>query len=60
MYKNVLQAIEGIGIFPMISMLIFLAVFLAAIVWFFKADKEYLQHMAELPLEPINKEKNHG
>lgn len=51
MYKNVLQAIEGIGIFPLISMLIFMGVFLAAIIWFFKADKEHLQRMAELPLE---------
>jgi hypothetical protein len=57
MYKNVLQAIEGIGIFPIISMLIFLGVFLAAIVWFFKADKEHLQRMAELPLETTRKGK---
>ncbi len=56
MYKNVLQTIAGIGIFPIISMLIFLAVFLAAIIWVCKADKEHLQRMAELPLEPINKE----
>jgi cytochrome c oxidase cbb3-type subunit 4 len=57
MYKNVLQTIEGVGIFPLISMLIFLTVFLAAIVWFFKADKEHLQRMAELPLDSTNKEK---
>lgn len=62
MYKNVLQTIEGVGIFPMISMLIFLSVFLAAIIWFFKADKKHLQRMAELPLESTNhgKERNHG
>ena len=57
MYQNVLRTIEGIGIFPLISMLIFMGVFLAAIVWFFKADKEHLQHMAELPLEPNHKGK---
>ncbi|MFN7930032.1 MAG: CcoQ/FixQ family Cbb3-type cytochrome c oxidase assembly chaperone [Blastocatellia bacterium] len=51
MYQNVLQAIAGIGIYPIISMLIFIAVFLSAIIWFFKADKEHLQRMAELPLE---------
>lgn len=55
MYKNVLQTIEGVGIFPLLSMLIFLAVFLAAIIWFFKADKEHLQHMAELPLDHLHK-----
>ena len=51
MYKNVLQSIEGVGIFPIISMLIFFSIFMSAIVWFFKADKEHLQRMAELPLE---------
>ena len=55
MYKNVLQTIEGVGIFPLLSMLIFLTVFLAAIIWFFKADKEHLQHMAELPLDHLRK-----
>ncbi len=51
MYKNVLQAIEGIGIFPLISMFIFMSVFMAAVIWFFRADKTRLQHMAQLPLE---------
>jgi len=60
MYKNVLQTIEGIGIFPMISMLIFFSVFIAAIVWVFKADKEHMQRMAELPLESTTEEHNHG
>ena len=57
MYKNVLQTIEGIGIFPLISMFIFMAVFLAAVIWFFRADKNYLQHMAQLPLER-NRQRN--
>jgi hypothetical protein len=57
MYKNVLQAIEGIGIFPIISMLIFLAVFLTAIIWVIRVDKNHLQQMAELPLDAMNKGK---
>lgn len=51
MYKNVLQTIEGVGIFPLISMLIFFSVFMSAVIWSFKADKKHLQRMAELPLE---------
>lgn len=51
MYKNVLQAIEGVGIYPLISMFIFIAVFMAAVIWFFRADKARLQYMAQLPLE---------
>ena len=57
MYKNVLQTIEGIGIYPLISMLIFQAVFLVVMIWFFRADKNYLQRMAQLPLE-INRQQN--
>jgi cytochrome c oxidase cbb3-type subunit 3 len=56
MYRNVLQTIAGIGIFPIISMLIFFSVFLSAIIWFFQADKEHLQRMAELPLEATHEE----
>lgn len=56
MYRNVLESIAGIGIFPIISMLIFISVFLSAIIWFFKADKEHLQRMAELPLESRQEE----
>ena len=51
MYKNVLQTIEGIGIYPLISMLIFQAVFLVVVIWFFRADKNYLLHMSRLPLD---------
>ena len=51
MYRNVLQTIEGIGIYPIISMLIFFSIFMSAIIWFFKADKKHLQRMAELPLD---------
>jgi cytochrome c oxidase cbb3-type subunit IV len=51
MYKNVLQAIEGIGIFPLISLLIFFSIFTAVVIWSFRANKDHLQRMAELPLE---------
>jgi hypothetical protein len=50
MYKNVLETIQGIGIYPLLSMFIFFALFMGAIGWFFRANKRHLQHMAELPL----------
>lgn len=58
MYKNVLETIEGVGIFPIISMLIFFSIFMSAIVWFFKADKDHLQRMAELPLQPNHQQQD--
>ncbi|MCI0450019.1 MAG: CcoQ/FixQ family Cbb3-type cytochrome c oxidase assembly chaperone [Chlorobi bacterium] len=54
MYKHVLQSIEGIEIYPIISLVIFVLFFIAIIIWMFKADKKYLNKMASLPLENSN------
>lgn len=58
MYKDVLQSIEGIGVYPVISMIIFIIFFAAVIIWFFKADKGYLKKMKNLPLD--NDEKSNS
>ena len=58
MYKEVLQSIEGIGIFPIISMIVFVIFFAAVIIWYFKADKKYLNKMKNLPLD--NDEKSNS
>lgn len=57
MYKNILQAIAGIGIFPLISLLLFFSFFVLVLIWFFRADKEHMQRMAQLPLDAT--ETNH-
>ena len=51
MYKEALGAIEGVEVFPIISMLIFVAFFTSLLVWFFRADKEELGRAARLPLD---------
>ncbi len=51
MYKNILQSIQGVEIYPLISMMIFFGLFLSVIVWYFRADKRHLQQMAEMPLD---------
>ena len=51
MFKEVLQSIEGIGIYPLISMGVFLVFFMIVIIWYFKADKKYLENMSNLPLD---------
>lgn len=58
MYKEVLQTIEGIGIYPIISMIVFIIFFAAIIIWYFKADKKYLNKMKNLPLD--NDEKSNS
>ena len=56
MLKEVLQSIEGIGIYTIISMIIFILFFIGMIIWVFKVDKKYIKHMSELPLNDNNKE----
>ena len=54
MYKNVLESIGGIEIFPLISLIIFFLFFVFMIIWLFKVDKSYFKKMSNLPLEGIN------
>ncbi|MEJ2614752.1 MAG: cbb3-type cytochrome c oxidase subunit 3 [Ignavibacteriaceae bacterium] len=55
MYKEVLQSIEGIGIYPIISMIVFVIFFVIVLIWYFKADKKYLNKMSNLPLDDDEK-----
>lgn len=51
MYQNVLNGIDGIGIYGVISIGIFFSFFTGMLIWAFVLKKNYLQHMAELPLD---------
>jgi cytochrome c oxidase cbb3-type subunit IV len=51
MYKNVLQGIEKIQIWPIISFVIFFVFFLCLLLWVFTADKKFIDKMKSLPLE---------
>lgn len=55
MYKEVLQSIEGVGIYPVISMIVFVVFFTAVLIRYFKADKKYLNKMSNLPLDDDEK-----
>ena len=50
MYKNVLEGITGIEIFPLISFVIFFAFFLGLLLYVVLSDKNHLKAMAEMPL----------
>ena len=50
MYKELLQSIEGIEIYPIISLFIFLALFAGIVWWVLKLDKGYVKEMETLPL----------
>jgi cytochrome c oxidase cbb3-type subunit 4 len=50
MYKNVLQGIDNIAIWPVISFVIFFVFFLCLLWWAFAADKKFISKMKMLPL----------
>ena len=52
MFNHYLQSIEGVGIYPIFSLLVFFIFFVVMLIWMLKADKSHLKKMSELPLEP--------
>ncbi len=46
-----MASIEGIEIFPIISLLIFFIFFTVLYWWVFSAKKEYIKKVSEIPLE---------
>lgn len=53
MYKNVLQTIDNIAIWPVISFVIFFLFFLCLLWWVFTTDKKFIQRMKSMPLDGI-------
>lgn len=51
MYKEVLRSMEGIGIFPSISLIIFFTFFVLLVGYVIKKGKAHFDDAARLPLE---------
>ena len=51
MYKNVLQSIDNIAIWPVISFVIFFLFFLCLLWYVFTADKKVLKEIESLPFD---------
>lgn len=51
MYKNVLQSIDNIAIWPVISFVIFFLFFICLLWWVFTTDKKFIESMKSMPLE---------
>lgn len=49
--KNHLESITGIEIYPLISLLIFFAFFVALFWWVFTAKKDYINKVSRIPLD---------
>jgi cytochrome c oxidase cbb3-type subunit IV len=50
MYKNVLQSIDNVAIWPVVSFVIFFIFFLCLLWWVFTTDKKVLKELENLPL----------
>jgi cytochrome c oxidase cbb3-type subunit 4 len=57
MIKDYLQNINGVEIYPIISLIVFVIFFAAIIIWLVKVDKKYINKMENLPFEK-NEESN--
>ncbi len=51
MYKNVLESIDNVAIWPVISFVIFFLFFICLLWWVFSTDRKFIQTMKNMPLE---------
>ncbi len=61
MYKDVLQGIDNIAIWPVISFIIFFSFFIGLLWYVFKVDKGFIDRMKQLPMDdnsPVHENKN--
>ena len=56
MYKNVLQNIDNIAIWPVVSFVIFFLFFLCLLWYVFTADRKFIDKMKNLPVEATDNE----
>jgi len=51
MIRNLLQSIEGVEIYPLISLVVFVVFFVVILFWMLRIDKNYIKEMEQLPLD---------
>lgn len=51
MYKNILQSIDNIAIWPVVSFVIFFTFFICLVWWAFSVDKSFINQMKQLPID---------
>ena len=51
MYKDILTTIDGVAVFPVVSLVLFVAVFVAVLIRTARLDRGRLDRCARLPLD---------
>ncbi len=57
-FSNYLSSIDNVGIYPIITLIIFCTVFVGAVIWIYTRDKDYISKLENIPLENDNFNKN--
>jgi len=52
--KGHMETIQGIEIYPIVSLIIFFLFFVVLFWWVFTAKKDYVQEVSQIPLENEN------
>ena len=55
-----MESIEGVAIYPMISLLIFFVFFGLLLWWVLTSSKNYVDQMSQLPLDETEPTKDHS
>jgi cytochrome c oxidase cbb3-type subunit 3 len=50
-FINYLESISGIGIYPLVSFIIFFVFFVVVSVYVLKADKAHIEEVSNIPLD---------
>ncbi len=50
-FRNYLETMTGIGIYPLISLLIFFIFFVGCLIYVYKADNNKMEEMKNIPLD---------
>lgn len=50
-FSNYLSTIDNVSIYPIITLILFFAVFVGALIWIFTRDKNYISELENIPLE---------
>jgi len=60
MISNYLSSLDGISIYPIISLILFFSFFVFMIIRVIKMDKSYLNKLGNIPLDNTTKNENNS
>lgn len=51
MFSKYLSSIDGVSLYAIIGLVLFVTMFIVVSIWVFTANKEYIKKMENMPLE---------